>query len=54
MLRNGLLALGNKNLRQLGKLMQEDQSLLKRLGVSSEGLDRCVEIAMANGALEPS
>ena len=49
--RRGLVALGNKNLRELGKIMQEDQALLKQLGVSSDGLDRCVSVAVSNGAL---
>ncbi len=49
--REGLKALKESNLRKLGKLMLEDQELLRQLGVSSPGLDKAVEIAMANGAL---
>ena len=47
----GINALKEGNLRQLGRLMLEDQELLRQLGVSSVGLDKAVSIAMSNGAL---
>ncbi|HUB92440.1 MAG TPA: mevalonate kinase [Candidatus Saccharimonadales bacterium] len=46
----GLKALAEGDLREVGRLMYEDQELLRKLGVSSEGLDKAVGIAMENGA----
>ena len=45
---DGLAALKRKDLKQVGKLMYEDQDLLASLGVSSAGLDRMVEISRKN------
>jgi mevalonate kinase len=47
---NGMKSLSAGNMEETGKLMYENQEALRRLGVSSEGLDRCVSIAKANGA----
>ncbi len=46
----GLECLKNNDLRGFGQLMYEDHELLRQLGVSSEGLDRAVEIGRENGA----
>ena len=46
----GLEALKKSDLPEVGRLMYEDQMLLKELGVSSDGLDRAVEVCMRNGA----
>lgn len=48
--RLGLEALSAKKIKTLGKLMLEDQALLKELGVSSDGIDKAVEVAVTNGA----
>lgn len=47
---SALSALRSGDMPALGKCMFEDQALLKDLGVSSDGLDRAVEIAKSNGA----
>jgi mevalonate kinase len=39
------------NLERLGSLMDENQALLRDLGVSSRQLDRLVEVAREAGAL---
>jgi mevalonate kinase len=48
--RSGLEALKNGDIRKAGKLMLENQRLLKELGVSSEGLDAAVDLAVRSGA----
>lgn len=47
---NGLKALAEGNLAEAGRYMYKDQELLKSLGVSSDGLDKAVELARKNGA----
>ncbi len=46
----GLSALAKNDMKKLGKLMYEDHELLKELEVSSEGLDKTVELAKTHGA----
>lgn len=46
----GISALKSGNLRELGKQMSRNHELLKELGVSSEGLDRAVSVAVKSGA----
>jgi len=46
----GLEALGKGDLKELGRYMTMDHELLKQLGVSSDGLDRAVRTANAEGA----
>jgi mevalonate kinase len=46
----GTAALKRGDLRELGKQMSRNHELLKALGVSSEGLDKAVSIAVLNGA----
>jgi len=46
----GIGAIKEGKVRDLGALMYKDHELLQSLGVSSAGLDRVVEIAKANGA----
>ncbi|MEM0106892.1 MAG: mevalonate kinase [Candidatus Micrarchaeaceae archaeon] len=48
--RKGLESLIKGDMVELGKLMLEDHNLLVELGVSSEGIDKAVKIAMENGA----
>ncbi len=43
-------SLKNGDIRALGHQMSINHELLRRLGVSSEGLDRAVSIAVSNGA----
>ena len=47
----GIAALKSGNLEELGKQMSRNHGLLRELGVSSEGLDKAVALAMSNGAL---
>ncbi len=44
-------ALGKGDLKELGRLMSRNHELLRELGVSSNGLDTAVSIALSNGAL---
>ncbi len=46
----GLKALSEGDLKSVGSWMYKDQELLRSLGVSSEGLDRAVELSRENGA----
>jgi len=46
----GLSALAKGDVKTVGEYMYKDQELLKELGVSSERLDRVVEIAKEHGA----
>ncbi len=48
---NGIKALRDGDMKALGMAMYENQEYLAKLGVSSEGLDRAVAIAKANGSL---
>ena len=43
--------LKSNRLKEFGELMYRNHELLKRLGVSSEGLDKAVEKAKAHGML---
>lgn len=47
---SGLAALRANDMKKLGALMFKNQELLKSLGVSSDGLDKAVEIAKKAGA----
>ncbi len=47
---SGETALKRGDLRELGRCMHRSHELLKMLGVSSQGLDKAVAIAMSNGA----
>jgi mevalonate kinase len=44
-------AVGNGRLEDLGRLMKENHVLLGSLGVTTEGLDRLVDLSMGAGAL---
>lgn len=46
----GLEALSRGDLKKVGSLMYENQSLLEKIGVSSEGLEKAVGIAKEHGA----
>jgi mevalonate kinase len=46
----GETALKKGNVAEIGKLMTANHNLLKKLGVSSAGLDKTVDIAIHNGA----
>ena len=46
----GLTALKKGDKKEIGRLMNRNQALLKRFGVSSARIDRIVEVAMKNGA----
>lgn len=48
---NGRAAIEAGNLAEMGRLMSQNQALLKRIGVSSPELDRLVRAAMEAGAL---
>lgn len=47
---NGLAALSGGDLEKAGEYMYKNQEILRELGVSSDGLDKAVELAMKNGA----
>jgi len=49
--RHARIALENADLASLGELMNENQRLLKKLYVSSPGLDHLIETALAAGAV---
>jgi len=49
--RQGIALLKANRLKEFGELMYRNHELLKRLGVSSEGLDKAVEKAKAYGML---
>jgi len=49
--RQGISLLKSNRLKEFGELMYRNHELLKRLGVSSEGLDKAVEKAKAHGML---
>ncbi len=48
--REGLKSLVAGDMKSLGKAMLADHLLLRELGVSSEGLDQAVDVAIKNGA----
>ncbi len=47
---DGQQAILEKNWQALGKLMNQNQILLKELGVSTPGIDNLAEVALKNGA----
>lgn len=49
--RDGALALKDGDAKRLGKLMDENQNLLQRIGVSSPELERLINTAKMRGAL---
>lgn len=49
--RDGALALKDGDAKRLGKLMDENQNLLQRIGVSSPELERLINAAKMRGAL---
>jgi mevalonate kinase len=49
--RDGALALKDGDAKRLGKLMDENQNLLQRIGVSSPELERLIDAAKMRGAL---
>ncbi|MEM0360253.1 MAG: mevalonate kinase [Candidatus Diapherotrites archaeon] len=49
--KNAIKAFQNNNLEKIGKLMNENQELLKQIGVSCKELEELIEIARQNGAI---
>ncbi|MEM3791492.1 MAG: mevalonate kinase [Candidatus Micrarchaeaceae archaeon] len=49
--KKGLSALENGNVEEVGRLMNENQELLRRLGVSSSAIEKAISVALNNGAL---
>jgi mevalonate kinase len=45
-----IYALNSGNIKELGAQMSRNHQLLKKLGVSSEGLDKAVSVSLASGA----
>ena len=50
LVKGGQQAILEKNWQDLGKLMNQNQILLKELGVSTHGIDKLVDAALKNGA----